>query len=69
MPWATRTTRREMEPERILSPEMLQPVEVMVLKDFGIGDTVMKVGTTITVSRHRAEYLRFLQLVDYATIL
>ena len=55
-----------MEPEaRLLPEEMLQPVQVRALRRFELGDRVVEVGDVVTVPRHRAEYLRFLQLVEW----
>jgi hypothetical protein len=73
MTWATHWNGSRMLNGKMrdvpIDPHMLEPVEVMVLKEFGIGDTLMKAGTTITVPRHSDEYLRFLQLVVYAPVL
>ena len=53
-----------MEPERILPPHMLELVEVRAVMPFGIGDVLVEVGSVITVSRHRGDYLKFLGLAE-----
>lgn len=44
---------------------MLEPVQVRARRRFELGDRVVEVGGVVTVPRHRAEYLRFLQLVEW----
>lgn len=44
---------------------MLEPVAVRVVVAFGLGDRMVDVGETVTVPRHRAEYLRFLQWAEF----
>ena len=64
MTWATRTTLT-MEAERELPPDLLECVRVRALAEFGIGEKLVQVGDVVTVARHRADYLRFLQMVEW----
>lgn len=58
-----------MEPDsRPLPVEMLSPIAVRALRPFELGAQQVKAGDVVTVPRHRAEYLRFLQLVEWTGI-
>ena len=65
MSWVTRT-RRTMDDERELPAEMLQMVQVKILHSFVFEDLEAKAGDVLTLPRHRASYLRFRQLVEWA---
>jgi len=46
-----------------MPPDKLQHIEVRVVQPFGLGDHLLQIGETVTVTQSRAEYLRFLGLV------
>jgi hypothetical protein len=50
---------------RPMDQGLLEPVSVRCVVAFGLGDKVVQVGELLTVSRARAEYLRFLCLVEW----
>ncbi len=50
---------------RTISPNMLEPVQVRCVVEFQLGDKVVQVGEVVTVSRSRADYLRFLRLAEW----
>ena len=50
---------------RPMPPDMLEPVAVRCVVVFGFGDKVVQVGEVVTVSHARANYLRFLGLVEW----
>ena len=64
MSWATRTTTMEPEP-RAMPAEMLQEVQVRAIRGFVFEDLEAIADEVLYVPRHRAEYLRFRQLVEY----
>ena len=43
-----------------LDPSMLEIIEARAVKAFGLGTQWIEPGEVVTVSRSRAEYLRFL---------
>jgi hypothetical protein len=49
---------------RALPAEMLQVIEVRALRDFHFGDRHVAIGDRLTMPRHRAEYARFLCLIE-----
>jgi len=54
-----------IDESRALPAEMLQVVEVRAVRPFHLGDQRIEVGELVQVSKARAEYLRFVQLVEW----
>jgi hypothetical protein len=52
---------------RRLPPDMLEGIKVRAVRPFWLGARQVTVGDTLTMPKHRAEYLRFLQLVEWLT--
>lgn len=48
-----------------MDPAMLELVSVRALQHFGLGEKLVAVGEIVTVPKHRAEYLRFLQWGEF----
>ena len=50
---------------KALPVEMFESVEVRCVASFGLGDQLVRAGEVVTVSHARANYLRFLGLVEW----
>jgi len=50
---------------RPMEKGLLEPVSVRCVVSFGLGDALVQVGDLLTVSRARADYLRFLCKVEW----
>ena len=65
MTWATRTNQAMDNGSRPMPPDMRELVAVRALRPFELGEKVVAVGEILSMQKHRADYLRFLQIVEW----